>query len=61
MQRPAHSALGALPIEAIGDLQRVRVDLDDAAQHRTMSIDLVDAFEVRLGELAGAEFATSHP
>ena len=48
-------------IERVGDLQRVWIGLDNAAQTRTAAIHGFDALQVGLDQLAGGQRAGSHP
>ncbi len=57
MQHRSDLALFTLFVELVGDGERVGVDL----KHRTrLLIDLLDAFEIHLGELARAQLFGLH-
>jgi hypothetical protein len=60
VQWAANLAVRPFAIERVGNLERVGVEFDDAAQGWTTAIDLVDALEIRLDQLAAAELTAFH-
>ena len=57
MKRPAGSLLPVLHVESGGDLQGVRIDLDDRPQFRPPHVQLFDAAQIALNEGAGRQLA----
>ncbi len=61
VQRPARTLGSPFRVERIRDGQRVRVHFDDSMQSRTAPVDLVDAPEIQLGDLARRIAPRRHP
>ena len=61
VQRTARTARPSFVVQRVGDGQRVRVDLDDRSQRRSLPIDLLDPAQIELGDLPGGVSARRHP
>jgi hypothetical protein len=53
MEGPSNAARRHLPVEGLGDLDGLRIRLDDAAKCRPLPVDLADPAEIGLGDLTG--------
>ena len=47
--------------ERVAMAQRVRIDLDDRSQRRSLPIDLLDPVQVELGDLSRGVSSRRHP
>ncbi len=61
MQRPARALRLPLGVERAGDGQRLGVDLQHRAQHRTAAVERRDARQVSLDQPARGQPAGGHP
>ena len=61
VQRAADLPLLPFAIELIRNRRRLRIDFDDGAKRRSLSIETVDAAQVRVHDRAGGEAAGPHP
>ena len=61
VERPAHLAVLALLVTALGQAPGVRVGLDDRVEPRAVAVDLLDALQVHVDQVDGGELAGLHP
>ena len=60
MQRAAELSLLPFAIELVRKRRRFRIDFDDGTKRRSLSIEAVDAAQVRVHDRAGGEAAGPH-